>query len=199
MSLTAIFGGTFNPLHIGHYQMLEELQNDSDIDEIFIMPDRIPPHKICDFMAEDSVRIEMCRIAMRNFPKAKLCLIEFEREGKSYTFDTVKELKRVYTDKNFAFVCGGDMLVTFEGWYRYKELMQELPFIVFRRFGTDNKLFDSYVNKFTDMGMQIKVMDRFVADISSTQIRTDFHIAEKMLPKEIFEYLNSKGVYSETL
>ena len=72
MAFTAIFGGTFNPLHIGHYEMLSVLEKDSSIEKIFLMPDRIPPHKICDFLAEDSIRIEMCRLAAEDFRKAEL-------------------------------------------------------------------------------------------------------------------------------
>ena len=76
MALTAIFGGTFNPFHIGHYEMLKVLNSYSSIDEIFLLPDKIPPHKVCDILADDSDRIEMCRIATNDFSKAKLCLLE---------------------------------------------------------------------------------------------------------------------------
>ena len=195
MSLTAIFGGTFNPFHIGHYEMLEELQNDPTISEILLMPDRIPPHKVCDFMAEDEIRIEMCRIAAGDFEKAKLCLIEFERDGKSYTIDTVKELQKLYPDKKFAFVCGGDMLVYFDKWYKYEELMKLLPFIAFRRTDTDDLLFDEYVKKLSNMGMDIRVNEKRITDVSSTEIREDFKKAKKLLPEKIFEFLSSKGVY----
>jgi len=195
MSLTAIFGGTFNPFHIGHYEMLEELQNDPMISEILLMPDRIPPHKVCDFMAEDEIRIEMCRIAAGDFEKAKICLIEFERDGKSYTIDTVKELQKLYPDKQFAFVCGGDMLVYFDKWYKYEELMKLLPFIAFRRTDTDDLLFDEYVKKLSNMGMDIRVNEKRITDVSSTEIREDFKKAKKLLPEKIFEFLSSKGVY----
>ena len=133
MGLTAIFGGTFNPFHIGHYAMLKALQNDSTIDEIWIMPDKIPPHKVCDFLANDNDRIEMCKIVAKDFSKASLCLVEFEREGKSYSYDTVIYLKEKYPQKDFVFVVGGDMLISFETWYRAEELMKLIPFIAFKR------------------------------------------------------------------
>ena len=148
MSYTAIFGGTFNPFHIGHLQILEELQKDEKIDEIFVLPAKLPPHKSCDFLADDNIRIEMCQIAANNFSKAKVCLVEFEREGKSYTFDTINVLKELYPEKRFAFVCGGDMLVYFDKWYKYEELIKLMDFIAFRRTDTDDKLFDCYVEKF---------------------------------------------------
>lgn len=195
MSLTAIFGGTFNPLHIGHYEILKALQKDSEISEIFLMPDSIPPHKVCDFLADDETRIEMCRIAAKDFSKVELCLIEFEREGKSYSYDTVTELKRRYPDKNFAFVCGGDMLVTFDKWYRYEELGKMVTIIAFRRSDTDNILFDAKVKEFSEMGMNIKVMNGVITSVSSSGIRKEFKTAERLLPKEIFDLLRKRGVY----
>lgn len=197
MSYTAIFGGTFNPFHIGHLQILEELQKDEKIDEIFVLPAKLPPHKSCDFLADDNIRIEMCQIAANNFSKAKVCLVEFEREGKSYTFDTINVLKELYPEKRFAFVCGGDMLVYFDKWYKYEELIKLMDFIAFRRTDTDDKLFDSYVEKFKKMGMNIWVNETRIKGVSSTEVRNDFKKAKELLPKNIFEYLNSKGVYDE--
>ncbi len=196
MAFTAIFGGTFNPFHIGHYEMLTALEKDDRIDKIFVMPDKIPPHKVCDFMAEDSARIEMCRIACSDFSKAELCLIEFEREGKSYSYDTVIELKAKYPHENFIFVCGGDMLVTFQRWYRYEELMKELPFMAFRRSDVDNTLFDRYVKLLSDKGMKIIVKEEIISAVSSTEIRNDFKRAKELLPKKIFEFLKQGGVYN---
>ena len=135
MGFTALFGGTFNPPHIGHYEMLRALDYRRDIDEVWLMPDRIPPHKVCDFLASDKDRINMCRIMAEDFKKVKLCLIEFERTGKSYSIDTVRLLKQKYKERDFIFVCGGDMLISFDKWYKYEELLKEIPFLAFRRTG----------------------------------------------------------------
>lgn len=195
MPNVAIFGGTFNPFHIGHYEMLRALNNCSDIDKIFVMPDRIPPHKICDFIADDETRIKMCEIAASDFGKAEVCLIEFEREGKSYTYDTVKLLKQRYPDFDFSFVCGGDMLVYFDKWYKYEELLKELSFTVFKRADTNEELFYSYVEKLSQKGMNITVMDEIIPTVSSTEIRNDFKKAKNLLPQKIFEFLSEKRVY----
>ncbi len=194
MGYTAIFGGTFNPFHNGHYEMLEALQNDNSIDEVWIMPDRIPPHKVCDFLASDNDRIKMCEIMAGEFSKASVCLIEFEREGKSYTYDTVLELTQKFPDKKFIFVCGGDMFVYFEKWYRYEDLMKLLPFYVFSRVGTKSQEFDACLKQFRDMGMNIILNESKIADISSTQFRKSG--TPSLLPQKIYEYIKERGIYN---
>ena len=195
MGLTAIFGGTFNPLHIGHYEMLSALEKDNQIDEIWLMPDRIPPHKVCDFLAHDKDRIEMCRIAAEDFKKTQLCLAEFERQGKSYTYDTVTEFLKKYPDKTFTFVCGGDMLITFDKWYRYEELMKLLPFTVFRRTDTDSAEFDRMLDKLTAKGMKITVMNEVITAVSSSYIRNNLDKSRGLLPKKIYNYILDRGIY----
>ena len=195
MGYTAIFGGTFNPFHIGHYEILKALQNCDFVDKIFIMPDRIPPHKVCDFMAEDEARIKMCEIVSKKFSKAQVCLVEFERDGKSYSYDTVRELKAKYPKENFAFVLGGDMLASFDKWYKYEELAKMLPFIAFGRTDTDDFLFDASVKKFSEIGMDIRVMKEKISSVSSTEIRNNIKSCKKLLPDEIYDFLKESGIY----
>lgn len=195
--LTAIFGGTFNPLHIGHYEILRSLDNDPNIEKILLMPDRLPPHKTSEFLIDDETRIEMCRIVAADFNKCELCLIEFEREGKSYTYDTVKLLQKLNKDTDFAFVCGGDMLVFFDKWYKYEELMKMLPFIVFKRTATDETEFYNCVDRFKKEGMNIILKDDIIPAVSSTKLRENFSDNCKLLPEGVYEFLSKRGVYSE--
>ena len=189
MSNIAILGGTFNPFHIGHYEMLSALNDIEEIDKIIILPDKIPPHKESDFLADDADRIKMCAIAAEDFEKATVSTLEFEREGKSYTYDTVRILKEKYPSDEFFFCLGGDMLIYFDKWYKYEELLKEISFIAFRRSDTDNKVFDDCIKKFTKMGMRVKVIERQISAVSSTEIRNDFKEAKNLLPQKIYEFL----------
>ena len=195
MGITAIFGGTFNPFHIGHYEILVSLQNDPEIEEIWLLPDKIPPHKACDFLAQDDVRIEMCKIAAEDFSKVKLCLIEFEREGKSYTYDTISILKEKFPEKKFAFVCGGDMLVFFPRWYKYDELIKMLEFIVFKRTDTNIDEFNDTIAGLTELGMKLKVKQEVITTISSSVIRENFDTFSEFLPPKIYAFLKERGEY----
>ncbi len=194
MGFTAIFGGTFNPFHKGHYEMLKALQNDPEIKEIWLMPDRIPPHKECDYLASDNDRIAMCRLMADEFFKASVCLIEFEREGKSYSYDTVLELTSRYPQKDFVFVCGGDMFVYFPKWYRYEDLMKLLPFYVFSRVSTGKAEFDDCVKQFSGMGMKIILNDTAIPNISSTEFRNSKE--SSLLPQKIYDYIKERGIYN---
>ncbi len=195
--LTAIFGGTFNPLHIGHYEILKSLNNDPDIEKILLMPDRIPPHKTPQFVIDDDTRIEMCRIVAAEFSKCELCLVEFEREGKSYTYDTVKLLQEKHQDTNFAFVCGGDMFVYFDKWYRYRDLMKMLPFIVYKRTATDESDFNECFKKFTKDGMKIILKNDIIPSVSSTMIRESKMKNTHLFPHSVYEFLTERGVCGE--
>lgn len=195
MGYTALFGGTFNPPHIGHQKMLEALEKREEIDEIWLMPDRIPPHKVCDFLASDEDRINMCRLLISPLEKTKLCLAEFERTGKSYSYDTVTLLKQKYPGRNFTFVCGGDMLISFDKWYKYEELLKAVSFTVFRRTETDKDGFDSAVLKYGEMGMKITVCDDDVPAVSSSYIRNNIEKSRDLLPERVYEYIVDGRIY----
>lgn len=197
MALTAVFGGTFNPFHIGHYEMLKALNDFPLIDEIFLLPDKIPPHKVCDFLADDNDRIEMCRIAAKDFSKASLCLLEFRRQGKSYTFDTVCELEKTYPDKSFCFVCGGDMITSLHTWYKADELIKKIGFIAFYRQG-ESEDFQKAVDSLRKKGADIKVLPDTITEISSSELRKDINSqnSKKLIPEKIYKYIKEKGIYN---
>lgn len=193
MAVIAVFGGTFNPFHIGHYEMLKSVCELTFIDKVFLTPDRIPPHKKCDFLASDEDRIEMCRIAAKDFSKCELCLIEFEREGKSYTYDTVCALKQKYPNDTFYWVIGGDMLETLDKWYNSNELFNEISFIAFARGDFEKAQLNS--EKMCSLGADIKLLDFQITDVSSSEFRCKGK--PFMLPKEIYNYITEKGIYND--
>ncbi|MBQ9965436.1 MAG: nicotinate (nicotinamide) nucleotide adenylyltransferase [Clostridia bacterium] len=197
MGYTAIFGGTFNPFHIGHYEMLKALEADENIDEIFLLPDKIPPHKTSDYLVNDKHRIEMCNIVAADFKKVSVCLCEFEREEKSYSYDTVVFLKEKYPQKQFIFAIGGDMLVTLDTWYKADELVKLIPFIAFMRADTDATLFSNKIASLKLMGANIFKAREQIPCVSSTFIRNNIEKAQEFLPKKVYDYIKSEAIYGE--
>lgn len=192
MANIAIFGGTFNPFHIGHYEMLSSLCNLEHIDKVLVMPDKIPPHKDFDNVVDDIHRQNMCALVCDDFSKAELCLIEFEREGKSYTVDTIKHLKEKHPQDNFFVAIGGDMLSTLDTWYNWKELITLTSFIAFKREGLDD--FDSAFKRIKHCGADIIVIENKITNISSTKLRK--RIDKSLLPKKVYDYIIEKGIYN---
>lgn len=173
--------------------MLSALCSAHFVKKVLVVPDNVPPHKVCDFMAIDADRIEMCRIACEDFDKAELCLIEFEREGKSYTVDTVKKLCEIYPDERFAVACGGDMIATLDTWHDSETLFKIADFVAFKRAGLEN--FEESVQKQRKLGADITVLDVDITEISSTALRR--HMDGCLLPKKIAEFITEKGVYDD--
>ena len=192
MAKIAIFGGTFNPFHIGHYEMLKALCDLDFIDMVLVMPDKIPPHKDFDVVVDDIHRQKMCDIVCNDFSKSQLCLIEFERDGKSYTIDTIKLLRDKYPDDDFYFVIGGDMLSNLDKWYCWQELIKQTAFIAFRRDGLED--FDKSLIKMKSLGANIIVLDDNITNVSSTMLRKK--IDKSFLPRKIYEYIIQKGIYN---
>lgn len=192
MANIAILGGTFNPFHIGHFEMLAEITELSFIDKVLVIPDKIPPHKTFDNTVDDIHRQNMCAIACSEFDKAQLCLVEFEREGKSYTIDTIKSLKKKYPDDKFYITIGGDMLSTLDTWYNWEQLIKQASFIAFRRNG--NYDFDSSLKRLRNYGADIIVLEKNITNVSSTMLREN--IDKKLLPQKIYDYIIEKGIYN---
>ena len=192
MANIAIFGGTFNPFHIGHYQILSYLCSLDFVDKVLVMPDNIPPHKVCDYLASDTDRINMCSLIIKDFKKAELCLIEFERQEKSYTVDTLKLLKKKYPNDNFFVSIGADMLATLDKWHNWQELLHLTSFIVFKRVGVPD--FTLHLERMKQFGAEITVSDREIEFVSSSDLRKN--LDKSLLPEKIYNYIMEKGIYN---
>ncbi len=188
---TAILGGTFNPFHIGHYEMLKAVCELKYIDRVIVIPDSLPPHKDVDFLASNEDRINMCKIACEDFDKAYVSTIEIENKGKSYTINTIKRLKELYPDDEFYFACGGDMIEMLDRWYDFDNLIKLTAFIAFDRPDMSNLKRD--YDKMTELGANIVLVDHDIPSVSSSHFRET--LSKDLLPKKIYEYIISKGIY----
>lgn len=199
MYTLAIFGGTFNPFHKGHMQMLNAVAELDYVEKILIMPSKIPPHKDADFLADEKHRITMCQIAAENIPKAEVTDVELKREGKSYTIDTLLELSKIYPNYKLAITVGGDMITSFNTWKRYKDVLEIADIIAFKRADIDNDEFYRSVNSLINDGGRITVMKEEIINISSTELRhsiCDKPLLEKYLSKDIIDYILENDVYN---
>ena len=130
-----VFGGTFNPVHLGHLNCLKSVAEQAGLDKMIVMPDRIPPHKQAEDLASSEDRLNMCRLAFADIPCVEISDWELKQEGKSYSVITLRHLKEIYPHDKLFFIMGSDMLLSFEEWYQYKEILSLSALICAPPFG----------------------------------------------------------------
>ena len=194
-----IFGGTFSPPHRGHISAAEGFITTLLLDELIIMPDFLPPHKIFDGEASTDDRMKMCRLAFGHLPKVRISDFEIKRGGKSYTAITLEKLAS--EDKELYFLCGTDMFLTLSSWYK-PEIIFKNAIICYVRRETDEsnsllieKATEEYAEKY---GARIMQIVSSVKVISSSEIRNAIKSEdnlEQYLTSDVAEYILEKGLY----
>lgn len=188
MKRVGILGGTFDPPHLGHLIIAEEVRLALNLDEVWFMPSQEPPHKHKAF-SPVCERIEMVKKAIECNPYFKLNTIEVDRLGKSYTVDTLKILKNRYPDVMFYFIIGGDMVEYLPKWRKIDELMNMVTFVGVKRVGY--KLETPY---------PVKLVDIPYIEISSTMIRDRINHNNSiayLVPEAVIQYMKEKRLYEE--
>ncbi len=194
MANIALFGGTFNPIHNEHLRLIKHLSGLKFIDKVLVMPTHIPPHKTSDYLADDIDRFNMCRVATENIEKVTVSDFEIKRGGKSYTFYTVSALKEEYKNDELFVVCGGDMAITLDTWYRFDELKEICTFLVVDRPGIDVDKLRNYLKNLKDKGAKVEYTLCPTEDVSSTMIR-EKGLNTSFVPQKVLEYIKEKGLY----
>ncbi len=200
MKKTVIFGGTFNPIHLAHLEIINSVLALSDTEKIIVIPTSTPPHKVCDSLACDADRLEMCKAALNGIDRVEVSDLEIMRGGKSYTYDTLRAIKKENPHLKLALVCGGDMIVTFNKWYRYNDIIKNTEIIAIRRVGIDEKEFDSAIKELINTGATVTVLKNHITGISSTEIRDNINDKEyllKYLPVSVYEYIKANDLYGD--
>ena len=124
MIKTGIFGGAFNPVHKGHVRLAEEAVKQLKLKKLLIIPTYDSPHKETK-LAPFEDRAEMCRRAFGHIEGVEISDIEVKLGGKSFTINTIRELKSLYPEDQFFLLIGGDMLFSFDQWYKYESILKE--------------------------------------------------------------------------
>ena len=163
----AIYGGSFNPMHIGHEKIVDYVLKNLHMDKIIIIPVGIPSHRENN-LEQSNIRLKICREIFKNNKKVEVSDIEIKAEGKSYTYDTLLKLIQIYDkDNEFFEIIGEDSLKNLKTWKNYKELLNLCKFIVFRRKDDKNTEIDSeFLNN-----KNIIILENDYYNISSTEIR----------------------------
>lgn len=147
MNLTGLFGGTFNPVHLGHLKVAEEVIRHLPLDQILFIPSYIPPHKSPGEVVAVRHRLKMVEIACRQHPAFKVSEVEARRPGPSYSIETLRNLKQAHPADRFFFIVGLDAFLEIDTWKDYPQLLRECSLIVVSRPGFRLELSEKVIEK----------------------------------------------------
>ena len=194
-----IFGGTFAPVHNGHVIAAKAFMEQMKLDYLYIIPACLPPHKRISPSDDPKHRLRMCELAFADVDGVVVSDLEIVRGGKSYTYDTLKELSR--PDTRLFFMCGTDMVLSFDTWYRFEDIFK-LCYPVYVRRENDPIITNRIVAKITEYYQKYGVMFRKILtepiEISSTAVRKavfEGRDISSFVPPLVESYIKTHGLY----
>ena len=192
-----VFGGSFHPVHNGHLLLAEHAAKKLGIDRVLFVIDRIPPHKTLAEGATDEQRLAILRLAVADHPDFSVETMELEREGPSYTVDTLRELKNRYPDSELYFFMGSDMLNSFTTWRSPEEISTLAVLVCTVRGGQSGGEQQTADRLYAQYGAKVILLDE-VSALSSTIVRERIRDAlpiDGMIPDRAAHYIYLNGCY----
>ncbi|MDD4910335.1 MAG: nicotinate-nucleotide adenylyltransferase [Candidatus Omnitrophica bacterium] len=183
-----ILGGTFNPIHYGHLLMAEQVLQGLGLDRVIFIPSNLPPHKQEDSIASAKDRLVMVKKALKQNPRFFVSDIEIRRKGKSYSVETLRQLKKIYPDDKLFFITGSDLINYLGEWKDVDEIFALADFVVANRPG--------YI--LSSLPERIVKVNIKSIDISAYEIRNLIRAgrsARYLVPDEVRGYIEKRGLY----
>ncbi|UFS72387.1 nicotinate-nucleotide adenylyltransferase [Geomonas sp. RF6] len=208
-----ILGGTFNPIHMAHLRIAEESRDRLGLDRIMFIPAATPPHKPQIGELSYADRFEMVRLAIQDNPHFTASAMEQERGGRSYSIDTLRQLRQDFPDDEFFFIIGGDSFAEIATWYRYSEIFACCNIVAVQRPGSTFEslatgLPTAIADQFTHVdtpdtlthasGFRLLAVDGVLLDISSSQIRSLVKSGRSiryLVPEAVERYIQEQRLY----
>lgn len=195
-----LFGGTFDPIHKGHMLLAREVFQRFAADKLILMPTYQPPHKASAQKATSKERYEMCALAVEELPGAVASDHEISQGGVSYSFFTVEWLRKTYPGWEICFLMGGDMLLSFEHWYKWREILSSCILLANPRTlePEERAILESKAEWLRGEGGKVEIFDLKPFPISSGEIRTLAAEGKEFacyLPDSVVQYLHTHKIY----
>jgi nicotinate-nucleotide adenylyltransferase len=193
-----IFGGTFDPVHVGHIAMAIALKEAYHLDHIFFIPAQINPLKKNRPLASSKDRVHMLKLALRGIPDCSILTLELKRSGPSYMIDTIRALKKKYPKADFYLLLGEDVLSQITKWKDVHELFELAPPVIARRPGcvhTGKWKRDKMLAQAIQKGFRADV---FVGNVSSTDVRKRLKrglFCSHVVHQDVLKYIKRKKLY----
>lgn len=196
----ALYGGSFDPIHLGHINLALEVLEKKSLDKVLFCPASINPHKLASIPAPPHHRLEMLKLAIADVPQFSIWEGELHRSPPSYTIDTIKELI-AHTANNtppvhYSLLLGEDTTAGFPLWHSVEEIISLLPLLVGMRSGS---LLRSCHVPAIEKALEKGRIDTRIFDISSSEIReriSQEKYCGHLLPGKVLDYIYAYRLYS---
>lgn len=204
-----IFGGSFNPVHLGHTALAAAICEQGLVDEVWLMVSPQNPLKQSTHLLDEDMRLAMVRLAVADYPTLQACDFEFRLPRPSYTYHTLQALRAAYPDYTFCLIIGEDNWGNFDRWYRSEEILCETPIIVYPRGEESQAIEHNSESSLALFGLWpeshdsefiIQDSDFPLLPYSSTEIRAllaSGHDASHMLHPSVAEYIHQHNLYKQ--
>ncbi|HER6475778.1 TPA: nicotinate-nucleotide adenylyltransferase [Streptococcus pyogenes] len=182
-----ILGGNFNPIHNAHLVVADQVRQQLGLDQVLLMPECKPPHVDAKETIDEKHRLFMLELAIEDVEGLAIETCELERQGISYTYDTMLYLTEQHPDVDYYFIIGADMVDYLPKWHRIDELVKLVQFVGVQR--PKYKAGTSYPVIWVDLPLM---------DISSSMIRDFIKKGRQpnyLLPKRVLDYITQEGLY----
>ncbi len=199
---TGIYGGTFNPIHRAHIQLVRAFAERLDLDRVLLIPTGLPPHKVARHLADNEARLAMCRLAAAEVTQCPVEVsdMEMRRAGKSYTADTLSALRNQYPFDDFYLLMGEDMFMTIDHWYDAERIFRLATVCaVPRDYGSFRRLIrhgEAVRRAHPAFGFILQNIPYL--PVSSTAVREGLErgdLPDGFLPEAVRAYIEKRGLY----
>ncbi|MBM3319306.1 MAG: nicotinate-nucleotide adenylyltransferase [Candidatus Eisenbacteria bacterium] len=188
-----IFGGTFDPIHVGHLILAECAADALGARDVLFVPAGRPPHKGAEALSSARDREEMVRLALEGNDRFALSRTEIEREGRSFAIDTIREIARAKGGRRPYYFIGADSLVDLPGWRSPEAILEEAEVVVAPRPGFDLRSVSGLVDR-------VRILEAPRIEISSTLIRRRVRAGESiryLVPESVRAYILRGNLYRD--
>ena len=187
-----LFGGSFNPPHVAHRIVAEVVRDQFDLSEVWWIPNATPPHKPDDELVAVEHRLAMTRRVVESNPHFRICDLEVQRDGVSYTVETLRVLQDQHPNTDFALVIGSDSLDHFAEWHRPGETAERVPLIVYKRPGGIESVAEPrFANR-------VRYVAAPVMEVSGTEVRARRRAGRSiryLVPDAVRTYIDAHDLY----
>lgn len=199
MTYVGILGGTFDPIHLGHLALAQGVQHLVGLDRVIFLPNRQPPHKLGRPVTPAAHRLEMVRLAIAGNPRFEVSDLELQREGPSYTIDTVRALRAAYPDWELAFLVGMDSLLEITTWREYETLLGLIDLLVVNRPGFPTSEGEEMLRRLgPELSRRIRLLEVPGVAVASRDLRAlagAGYPLRYLVPDAVDEYLRAHRLY----